>query len=806
MIIETVKGTSIDNVEFEDSVKMTFDESASVFLLQAISESLYKRPAMKVADELVGNAFDSHLRAGQTRPLEVHLPTSLNPNFIVQDWGTGMSKADISDLYSKVGGSDKRETNKERGGYGLGSKSPLALTPSFSLISIKNGIKHIIAVIRDENGIPDFKFISSAQTDEPNGVTVSVPISDVQEMRAATENLFICYPPGSILVDGKEPEYSIHNPKQFQRIGDYGWYALDKEAVEDFKGASGEILGVRYDITTELDGGVVSRLGGNKRIILSLPNGEVKVETSRESIRAVQQSRDAITPIAEGWVEEFRTQAAKRLEAAERSDALVYHASLPKWLREELTTWRGENIPEGDLTFFPVQTYDVPSLADETVIERRALPADSPSYIRPPYLAGVAPRNTTRYTARLIKLEQKHDRANDLSELNVVYLLDSADPKSVSHAERDIRDYERWLERGGVITEGRTTNRYLTDGKPEDFDPWFRSIAQFVPIEAVSESALEERREYRRAAAVRRAANNAERVARPARPKRDYTLLRPKLSSDSDRARLDVDSEDGESLGIYVHGVKADIPDDATEVEAALLENKRIGGGGKVAYIVPDSNAKGGGPSDLLARIIDRSAHPGRDQALLAVWLVELLQADGYRVVALRASQKVEDILDDVPGALPASEALAAVLEAAVDNLAAEETSLALWTDGQDASVMKKVSGHLAELHDPIFAVGGTAPNRAATRFLAILRHGKFRWNRARREQHSESLAGNLNLLALGDTLTQKVMDTHDYITELSLRDRYPLSNGTSSSGEPVTQHLILYINAVYDNILNVTE
>lgn len=808
MIIETVKGTSIDNVEFEDSIKLTFDESAGAFLLQAISESLYKRPAMKVLDELAGNAFDSHLRARQARPFEVRLPTSLNPNLVIQDWGMGMSKKDIDSTYSKVGGSDKRGTNEERGGFGLGSKSPLALTPSFSLISIKEGVKHIIAVIRDENGIPDFNFISSTPTAEPNGVTISIPISDVQEMRDAAENLFICYPPGSVLVDGNEPEYSIHNPKQFQRIGDHGWYALDPAAVEGFQGASGEILGVRYDITSELDGGVVSRLGGAKRIILSLPNGEVKVETSRESIRAVSQSREVIVRIAEKWVEEFRAQAAARLEASSRREALFYHASLPSWLREELPTWHGEDIPEGALRYFPLQTWEVPSIADANVMETRALSPDSPTYVTPPYLAGVAPRNTSRYTARIIKDgKDTHARTNDPRELNIVYLLPDTDARTISYAERDIRDYERWLERSGVITEGKTTNRYITAGQPSEFDPWFATLAQFLPIDAVAEGALEERRQYRRDAAVRRAANAVERAARPAaRPQRDYTLLQPKLTSESDRARLDTESEDGESLGIFVHGVAADIPEDATEVEAALLENERVGGGGKVAYVIPDSEAKAGTPGDLLARITDRSAHPGRVQAFLATWLMELLQKGGYRVVMLRASQSVEDILDDVPGAVPVDDALAELLEDAVTNFSAQETSLALWSENRGNTVMKKLRGRSAELHDPIFTEGAEEPNAAAARLLAVIRHGKLRWNGVRREQYVDNVQRNLGFLNLGEDLAQRVMDVHDYITELSVDDRYPLSSGADSRGERPVEHLILYMNAVYDNILNVTE
>jgi hypothetical protein len=806
MIIESIKGTVEDNVDVKDSIKLTIDEEATVFLLQSISESLYKNPWRAILQELGSNAADAHIRAKQTRPIEISLPSSLNPVLVIQDWGTGMSKADIRDTYSKVGASDKRGSNEERGGFGLGSKSPLAITPSFSLITIKNGEKHTIAVIRDEDGIPDFKFIGYEETDEPNGVTVCIPVADVDAMQAAAENLFISYPPGSILVNGQAPKYSLHNPTQFQRIGEHGWYALDEDAVEGFKGASAEILGVRYDITSELDGGVVSRIDGAKRIFLSLPNGQVKVETSREGIRAVSQSRETITRIAEAWVEEFRVQAAARIENSSRNEALLYHSSLPKFLQEELSTWHGEVIPtKGEVPFFPAQ--ERPRLNEEGKATGEFIavtPEDHLRYVRPPYLSEVAPRNTgTRYTARSIKHADTHDAPETLDELTVVYTLPDDYSKTISNAERDIRDYERWLRRAGVETV-ETTTRYITLGRPEDFSPWFRELAQFVPVQSIEEEAMEERREYRRDASARR--SRSDYVKRAAREKRDYSVLQPALSSTSDRARLNTDSMDNSEMETFILGERVEIPEDATETQRALLENERVGGGGKMAYVLPDSQAATGTAADLVAKLADRGAHPGRLAAELALDVMKQVSRAGYRVIVLRASQKLEDLIQDAPGIRPLDEVVTELFESLVDEFEAADTSMALWTESKSQAVMMKLEPRLDELKDPIFREGGKRPSHSVEQFLAMLRKGaRVSYWRGDKENFTTTVQQNVHTLGLTEDQRERVLAVHDYITELTIIERYPLLSGLER-GDGRIKHAVLYVNAAYDQLLNVVE
>ena len=60
---------------------------------------------------------------------------------------------------------------------GIGSKSPFALTDTFTVISNHSG-NQIIATAYLDGGVPNLAIISESPTDQPNGTTVSIPVAD----------------------------------------------------------------------------------------------------------------------------------------------------------------------------------------------------------------------------------------------------------------------------------------------------------------------------------------------------------------------------------------------------------------------------------------------------------------------------------------------------------------------------------------------------------------------------------------------------------------------------------------------------
>lgn len=185
-------------------VAMKFDENSIAHIMSVLTD-LYSDPAMAVIREYSTNAWDSHIAAGQQRPIEVILPAQFSPFFKVKDYGVGLSVDDISDIYSKYGASTKRGTNDQVGMLGLGCKSALTFAPQFTLVGIKNGVKATVAISRMEDGTGVMEIVDTCTTTEPNGVEVVIPARFNQDFINKAMTFYSYWSPGSVLVNGKVP-------------------------------------------------------------------------------------------------------------------------------------------------------------------------------------------------------------------------------------------------------------------------------------------------------------------------------------------------------------------------------------------------------------------------------------------------------------------------------------------------------------------------------------------------------------------------------------------------------------------------
>ena len=185
-----------------------FIDPSSLPVLMDLLTNMYSDPEKSVVQEYISNAIDSHTEAGTTRPIEVSTPSFFSQTLTVTDYGTGMSIDDLKKIYSGYGVSTKRQSLDAIGNFGLGCKSALAIAPSFTVTAIKNGWKSVMVVTRSPDGGSDTAFPTHTETDEPTGVSVSIPIPRERVVQVArnvssfAENLR----PGVILVDGKPVE------------------------------------------------------------------------------------------------------------------------------------------------------------------------------------------------------------------------------------------------------------------------------------------------------------------------------------------------------------------------------------------------------------------------------------------------------------------------------------------------------------------------------------------------------------------------------------------------------------------------
>lgn len=273
--------------------------SDSLEHIMDILSDLYSNRSAAVIREYTTNALDSHLISGQTKPIEISTPNRMNPNLVIRDFGTGMSKQVLIDTYSKYGASTKRNNNIEAGQLGLGSKSGFAYTDQFIVRSIHDGYCCEIIMSRNDRGAAEMNIAMEYETDQENGVTVTIPIAseDVDSVRREAWDFATYASPGKIMIDGKINSL----PDHIEKIAD-NFYASSNITHHIV------VMGnVAYKANLFPDNWVP---WNGKRIIAFVQMGEVDFTPSREELKYTNHTKATIAKI-ESYVRAVLTEKIK---------------------------------------------------------------------------------------------------------------------------------------------------------------------------------------------------------------------------------------------------------------------------------------------------------------------------------------------------------------------------------------------------------------------------------------------------------------------------------------------------------------
>lgn len=135
-------------------------------------DGIYNDKVLAAVREPLFNAVDSHTEAGcREKPIIIHSPSDLEPWYSVRDNGLGMDFNMVTQTFMMLGSSTKRESNELIGAKGIGSKAPFTVTDMFTVTSVKDGIKTVYSVHKNE-GIPEVVPLHESETDEENGVEI----------------------------------------------------------------------------------------------------------------------------------------------------------------------------------------------------------------------------------------------------------------------------------------------------------------------------------------------------------------------------------------------------------------------------------------------------------------------------------------------------------------------------------------------------------------------------------------------------------------------------------------------------------
>lgn len=314
------------------TVRMTVDENNIQHIMSVLTD-LYSDPMMAVIREYSTNAHDSHLAAGNPDPIEVSLPGAFERTFRVTDKGVGLSVDDLVNIYSKYGYSTKRDNDNESGMLGLGCKAGLTYTDQFSLTAVKDGIKTIAIVARGEDGAGVIDIVDTVGTDEPNGVVIAVPVKDTTTFNQRAQEFFRFWEPGTVLVDGKEPE-----PIKGLDVTDDITVVTDNNLSSDFV-----VMGnIGYTAGTRLSG----RLPYGYKVVAKVKMGDVNFTPNREALYYTPRTEAALRDIAAKMQSGLVSAAQREIDkCATHYDAMMDAQHWRRLVRVGSLTYKGVEIP-----------------------------------------------------------------------------------------------------------------------------------------------------------------------------------------------------------------------------------------------------------------------------------------------------------------------------------------------------------------------------------------------------------------------------------------------------------------------------
>lgn len=294
------------------TVGNTQTEQASIELtphmFDMLSSKVYSNKILAVVREILCNARDAQVMAGIEKPIEVHLPSQLEPYFSIRDFGTGLSEEQVMKLYLRYGYSDKRTSNAVIGGLGIGSKSPLAYSDSFLVISYYEGTVSTYSIYKDQ-GIPQVSKLSSVPTKEPNGVMVKVVTKSQDKHEFASElkkfARFFDYPI-------KCNQVELLTPKPYMDTEKYAMYKSDE--VGNQSGIKAVMGGVTYSISDTYLEKLPFNTRGSKLILLKFDIGELSVAASREALSEDKGTVANIEKAVDVIVDKYYQDIQKKLD------------------------------------------------------------------------------------------------------------------------------------------------------------------------------------------------------------------------------------------------------------------------------------------------------------------------------------------------------------------------------------------------------------------------------------------------------------------------------------------------------------
>lgn len=327
--------------------------SASIALtpemFELLSAGIYEDRILAIIREVSCNARDAMKEHStnlgvdvSTLPkMEVWVPTAFEPTLHIRDYGTGLTKEQVFEIFLSYGMSTKTSTNDFIGMFGIGSKSPLSYTDSFLVTSYKDGEMTMYNVFKDK-GIPNIVKMGATPTTEANGLKISVAVrsGDYYAFQDRIKKFFRLF---DFPVEFKNVE--ITNPVQVIEENQYF------KVVSGFDSGIFAVMGgVPYAIPADMQVELRTLVKATT-VLLPFGVGELNVASSRENLSFVEGDktdvalRQRLKNVADKYAESIQSGVEKANNWKEAFDIMVHTYNMTR------TSWRGHNFDLGYIKY-----------------------------------------------------------------------------------------------------------------------------------------------------------------------------------------------------------------------------------------------------------------------------------------------------------------------------------------------------------------------------------------------------------------------------------------------------------------------
>lgn len=333
------------------------------FILNILRDKLYSNIIESACREYASNARDAHREIGTPdRPIEIHFPNAFESNYRIRDYGIGISKSRMTEVFLQYGNSTKRNDNIQIGGFGIGAKIFFGYSQQFSIVTICNGIlnnksvntKYTYIAFVDSSQEGRLNLVKEEVTDEPTGTEIICAVQD-KDIQAFIDGTLKSthYWPTRPLLFGKNPI-----PEYVDTVGNLlasgeNWKIYNtKSSHNSYSRTKAESLAIIDGIQYKINENFINE---NDRWILScnvhlfFGIGELTLSASRESLQYDENTKKLINQRIKAVQKELSEQIVNIIDQkSSYLEAVQFYSFMStyfyKVVNSKTFTWHGFKI------------------------------------------------------------------------------------------------------------------------------------------------------------------------------------------------------------------------------------------------------------------------------------------------------------------------------------------------------------------------------------------------------------------------------------------------------------------------------